>query len=222
METTDIMEAMRSRNSVRRYTDRKIEGEVRRELQNFVDTCNAEGRLHFQLVTDQPGVFTGILARGFDNVSNYVALIRKEKDTDEKVGYYGEKVVLEAQRLGLNTCWVGLTYKKRKLDVNIKDDEKLVCVLALGYGADQGVPHKSKPADEIGKCQGEMPEWFRNGVEAAMLAPTAMNKQRFTFTLQDDGKVKAGTASGAYSEVDLGIGKLHFELGAGRENFEWA
>ena len=123
----DIIEAVKTRNSVRKYTDRRIDEHARRELQNMIDTCNAEGHLHFQLVTDSPGVFEGIMARGFDNVGNYVALIRKKEDSDEKVGYYGEKVVLEAQMLGLNTCWVGLTYKKRKLDVQIKDDEKLVC-----------------------------------------------------------------------------------------------
>lgn len=218
----DIGQAIRVRNSVRSYTNRKIEGEVKDRLQSTIDECNAEGGLHFQMVTDRPGVFTGILARGFQNVNNYVALIRKGGDTDEKVGYYGEKVVLEAQMLGLNTCWVGLTYKKRKLEVDMRDDEKLVCVLALGYGADQGTPHRSKPAEEIGRCEGEAPDWFRNGVEAAMLAPTAMNKQRFTFTLQSDGRVAVTTSGGPYSQVDLGIGKLHFEIGAGRDNFEWA
>ena len=93
--------------------------------------------------------------------------------------------------LGLNTCWVGLTYKKRKLDVQIKDDEKLVCVLALGYGSDQGTAHKSKDMGDLCVCPGEMPEWFRNGMESAMLAPTAMNQQKFRFTLNDDGSVRA-------------------------------
>ena len=147
---------------------------------------------------------------------------RKKDDPDEKVGYYGEWVVLHAQMLGMNTCWVGLTYSKRKLDIRVGKDEKLVCVLALGYGADQGVAHESKPMEELCDCDGDMPEWFRNGMEAAMLAPTAMNKQKFRFTLNGDGKVSAKTAGGPYSEVDLGIAKLHCELGAGKDNFQWA
>lgn len=218
----DIIEAVKTRNSVRKYTDRRIDEHARRELQNMIDTCNAEGHLHFQLVTDSPGVFEGIMAKGFDNVGNYVALIRKKEDSDEKVGYYGEKVVLEAQMLGLNTCWVGLTYKKRKLDVQIKDDEKLVCVLALGYGSDQGTAHKSKDMGDLCVCPGEMPGWFRNGMESAMLAPTAMNQQKFRFILNDDGSVRAETGKGPYAMVDLGIAKLHFEIGAGKENFRWA
>ena len=153
----DIIEAVKTRNSVRKYTDRRIDEHARRELQNMIDTCNAEGHLHFQLVTDSPGVFEGIMARGFDNVGNYVALIRKKEDSDEKVGYYGEKVVLEAQMLGLNTCWVGLTYKKRKLDVQIKDDEKLVCVLALGYGSDRGRRTRARTWETCASVRGRCP-----------------------------------------------------------------
>ena len=222
MEAVGIDEAMRNRHSVRRYLDKPMDEHVRRELQAVIDTCNAEGHLKFQMVTDSKGVFEGLLARSFDGVANYVALVKKKDDPDEKVGYYGEKVVLRAQMLGLNTCWVGLTYSKRKLDIQVKKDEKLVCVLALGYGADQGVAHKSKPLEDLCRCEGDMPEWFRKGMEAAMLAPTAMNKQKFRFTLNGDGKVSAKTAGGPYTEVDLGIAKLHFELGAGKDNFQWA
>ena len=66
-----------------------------------------------------------------------------------------------------------------------------------------------------------MPEWFRRGVQAALLAPTAMNQQKFTFTLQGD-TVSAKAGTGFYSKVDLGIAKYHFEIGAGTENFRWA
>lgn len=206
----------------RKYQDKPLEEHAVRELQKVIDTCNAEGHLRFQMVTGSKGAFEGLLARSFDGASNYVALVKKKDDPDEKVGYYGEKVVLHAQMLGMNTCWVGLTYSKRKLDIHVGKDEKLVCVLALGYGADQGMAHKSKPMGELCGCDGDMPEWFRNGMEAAMLAPTAMNKQKFRFTLNGDGKVSAETAGDPYTEVDLGIAKLHFELGAGKDSFQWA
>lgn len=222
MESIGIDEAMRNRHSVRKYQDKPLEEHTVRELQKVIDTCNAEGHLKFQMVTGSKGAFEGLLARSFDGASNYVALVKKKDDPDEKVGYYGEWVVLHAQMLGMNTCWVGLTYSKRKLDIRVGKDEKLVCVLALGYGADQGVAHESKPMEELCDCDGDMPEWFRNGMEAAMLAPTAMNKQKFRFTLNGDGKVSAKTAGGPYTEVDLGIAKLHFELGAGKDNFQWA
>ena len=69
---------------------------------------------------------------------------------------------------------------------------------------------------ELCRVQGDMPEWFRNGMEAAMLAPTAVNQQKFLFTLDDD-IVTAERTGGMYSLVDLGIVKYHFEIGSGKE-----
>ena len=99
--------------------------------------------------------------------------------------------------------------------------EKLCVVIALGYGATQGVPHKSRPFSEVAKADGQMPDWFKNGVEAALLAPTAMNQQKFLFTLSGD-KMSAKAGRGFYTKLDLGIVKYHFELGAGKDRFAWA
>ena len=138
------------------------------------------------------------------------------------IGYHGERLVLLAQQLGLNTCWVALTYSKGKVPVECAPGEKLRIVIALGYGETQGVPHKGKPITSLCRVNGRMPEWFRRGMEAAALAPTAINQQKFRFTLVEPNTVKAGTAFGPYAKIDLGIAKLHFETGAGTENFRWA
>ena len=69
--------------------------------------------------------------------------------------------------------------------------------------------------------QGPAPDWFLRGVDAALLAPTAMNQQKFMFRLEN-GRVSARAGLGFYSKVDLGIAKYHFELGAGKANFQWA
>ena len=46
-------------------------------------------------------------------MKNYLVMAApKGRELEEKVGYYGEKIVILAQSLGLNTCWAGLTYKK--------------------------------------------------------------------------------------------------------------
>ena len=140
---------------------------------------------------------------------------------DEAIGYYGQQVALKAQQLGLNTCWVAMTFRKRKSRCVLSAGEKLLCVLALGYGKTQGVPHKSKPMEDLCQVEGQMPDWFRQGMEAAMLAPTATNQQKFQITLAD-GKVTAKSTGGFYSMVDLGIVKYHFEVGAGRDRFTWA
>ncbi len=220
----DVFELMRSRHSVRRYTDEPLSEEVIRALNEEIALCNKEGRLNMQLVTDEPEAFDGFMAHygHFSGVRNYIAVVaQKGKDFDERCGYYGERVVLKAQELGLNTCWVALTYSKGKSVYKVEKGEKFSMLISVGYGIKQGRDHVSKPFDEVASVKnGEITEWFKRGVEAALLAPTAVNQQKFHFTL-DGNKVKAKALLGFYSKVDLGIAKYHFELGAGKENFEW-
>ena len=218
----DLMEAIRSRHSVRAYSDKEIEADKKKKLQDKIDEINQESGLHFQLVSDEPKAFDGFMAHygKFSGVTDYFALIgKKSDDLQEKCGYYGEQLVLLAQQLGLNTCWVAMTYSKVKSAYQIDSGEKLVIVISLGYGNTQGVAHKSKAAADVSKSDAA-DDWFMQGVEAALLAPTAMNQQKFRFE-KSGNKVSARAGTGFYSKIDLGIAKLHFEIGAGKENFSW-
>ncbi len=217
-----ILEAINQRHSVRSYTNKKLSKEIISELQKEIDTCNKKGNLHIQLITNEPTAFNGIMAHygKFSGVQNYIALVgRKSANLEEKCGYYGERIVLKAQMLGLNTCWVALTFSKNKAKKNIKisDGEKLTLVISLGYGTTQGVVHKSKTADAVSKANGQKPDWFDCGIKAALLAPTAMNQQKFIFTLDGD-KVTGKAGNGFYTKIDLGIAKYHFEQGAGKKD----
>lgn len=119
----NLLEAIQKRHSVRTYTDKKITGIIKDELLSCINKCNQEGNLNIQLVSDEPKAFDSMMAHygKFKNVNNYIALIGKnEPDLDEKCGYYGEKIVLKAQQLGLNTCWVAMTYKKLKMFLILK------------------------------------------------------------------------------------------------------
>lgn len=221
--TLNLNEAINARHSVRQYKNKPLEPATAAVLKAEIETCNHESGLHIQLVQNEPKAFSGMMAHygKFSGVTNYLALIgKKTPDLEERCGYYGERLVLKAQQLGLNSCWVAMTYSKSKAVYKLDDNEKLCIVIALGYGETQGVPHKSKPASEVSKAAGQAPEWFKKGVDAALLAPTAMNQQKFLFTLNGNQvSVKAGR--GFYSKIDLGIVKYHFETGAGTENFEW-
>lgn len=219
----DILEAIKKRHSVRSYLDGKINEETVKELQDFIEECNNESGMNIQLCINEEKAFDSFMAHygKFKNVKNYIAIIgEKGKDFDEKCGYYGEKIVLKATQLGLNTCWVALTYSKGKAACKINKNEKLRCVIALGYGETQGVSHKSKSMEELSHVEGEMPEWFKKGMEAAMLAPTATNQQKFIITLEGN-VVKAKALMAFYSKLDLGIVKYHFEIGAGSEGWTW-
>ena len=215
----DIFEAMEMRHSVRQYIEKPLGAEEALALSEEIKLCNEESGLHIQLVKDEPKAFSGFMAHygKFSGVTNYIALVGpKGPDLDEKCGYYGERLVLKAQELGLNTCWVAMTDSKIPGAFKVEKGEALTVVIAVGYGKTEGVPHKSKAPEEVSNVSANSPEWFKNGVRAALLAPTAVNQQKFYFTLEN-GKVTAKAKTAFYSKVDLGIAKYHFELGAGRQ-----
>ena len=219
----DVLQAMKERHSVRSYTDRPIKGRIKDDLSSYIDDCNRDGQLHIQLVLDEPHAFDGFMAHygKFSGVRNYIVLAgKKSPDLEERCGYYGEKIVLHAQTLGLNTCWVAMTYSKGKAKFQLNADEKLCLVIAIGYGKTSGTAHTSKPREAVMRAN-TPPDWFLQGIDAALLAPTAMNQQKFTFTLEGN-KVTAKAGMGFYSKIDLGIAKCHFELGAGAQHFQWA
>ena len=213
----DILEIMKVRHSVRQYSRKKIESEKKEILIDLVKECNIESGLNIQIIFDEPKCFDSTMAHygKFSGVENYIALVgKKGNDLEEKAGYYGEKLVLKAQELGLNTCWVAMTHGKST--AKIKKGEKLACIIALGYGVVQGVSHKNKSVDQLCNCASAMPDWFSKGMEAVLLAPTAMNQQKFYFTLENE-KISAKAGKGFYAKMDLGIVKYHFEAVTGRK-----
>ena len=160
----DIMEAMRQRHAVRAYLNRPMEGETLKALEDCIAECNRESGLHIQLVKDEPKAFDSRMAHygKFSGVTNYIAMVgKKGAELEEQCGYSGEMLVLQAQLLGLNTCWVAMTYKKIPGAFQVDEGEKLAIVIAIGYGATEGVPHKSKPAEAVSDAQGAAPDWFR-------------------------------------------------------------
>lgn len=215
----EIKDAIRERHSVRQYAPDPILGDIRTSLETLINKCNEESGLHIQLITDDPECFDTFMAHygKFTGVNNYIAIVgpKKLSDLDERGGYYGEKIVLEAQMLGLNTCWVAGTYGKGKCKAHIDAGEKIVCVIAIGYGLNKGSFHKSKDLSKLcGVSEKDMPAWFKEGIDAALLAPTAMNQQKFFITRDgEDALIKPGF--GPMTKLDLGIVRYNFEVASG-------
>lgn len=214
-----------SRHSVRAYAERQIEAAKADALKALASELSTRGGVSIAVVLDEPQAFgKSIMARygKFSGVRNYFVLAGpRTPDTEEKLGYYGEHLVLKAQELGLNTCWVGLSYSKSHVGAEIPAGYKIYAVIAFGYGATQGVQSKSKRADQIDPNVENEPEWYRRGVDYALLAPTAVNQQKFRFRHCGGTKVEARRGLGFFSKMDLGIVKYHFELGAQPEKVEW-
>ena len=225
-----IQEAIEARHSVRAYKDQPLSEETVKVLEDEIVTLNNEGQLHIQLICNEPKAFQGTMAKygKFRNANNYLVMAgKKADDLDERIGYYGEHLVLLAQTLGLNTCWVGLSYSKVPGTYELGKDEKIACYIAIGYGETQGVGHKIKTVEQVSNASDITPSWFKNGVEAALLAPTAVNQQKFSFEYvgmsnnHHQVRAKKGFSMIGYTQIDLGIAKYHFEIGAGKDNFEW-
>ena len=204
-----IQEAIEARHSVRAYREQPLTDDIVTMLEEKIAELNNEGQLHMQLIQNEPKAFQGTMAKygKFRGVTNYIvmagkktAIKRKESQAclgssereqarmqfkseglDERVGYYGEHLVLFAQTLGLNTCWVGLSYSKVPGTYVLDEGEKIACYIAIGYGETQGVGHKIKTVEQVSNATGITPSWFKKGVEAALLAPTAVNQQKFSF-----------------------------------------
>lgn len=155
-------------------------------LLTLAEDCNKESGLNIQTIFDEPKCFGSMMAH-----------YRKFSGVKNYIVLVG----------------------KKDADLNEKAGyygEELACIIALGYGATQGTAHQNKPIDQLCNCASRIPEWFAKGMEAALLAPTAMNQQKFYFTLEN-GTVSARAGKGFYSKIDLGIVKYHFEAAAGQK-----
>ena len=225
-----IQEAIEARHSVRAYKDQPLSEEIVKVLEDEIVKLNNEGQLHIQLICNEPKAFQGTLAKygKFRNANNYLVMAGKRADDlDERIGYYGEHIVLLAQTLGLNTCWVGLSYSKVPGTYVLEEGEKIACYIAIGYGETQGSGHKIKTVEQVSNASDITPSWFKKGIEAALLAPTAVNQQKFSFEYvgmsnnRHQVRAKKGFSMIGYTQMDLGIAKYHFVVGAGKVNFEW-
>lgn len=216
----DIKKAIKERHSVRSFKALPIPEDIRERLGELVFECNKESGLRIQAIYNDPECFDTFLAHygKFKNANNYIALVgdKSRENLDELCGYYGERLVLELQDMGLRSCWVGGSYGRGKCKADSEAGEKIVCVIAFGYGENDGVKHRTKPAQKLcNVAEEEMPTWFRNGMVAAMMAPTAINQQKFFITLEGED-VTITSRRGPFSKVDLGIVKYHFEAVTGR------
>ena len=225
-----IQEAIEARHSVRAYKDQPLSEEIVKVLEDEIVKVNNEGQLHIQLICNEPKAFQGTLAKygKFRNANNYLVMAGKRADDlDERIGYYGERLVLLAQTIGLNTCWVGLSYKKIPDTYVLEEGEVIKAYIAIGYGETQGSGHKIKTVEQVSNASDITPSWFKKGVEAALLAPTAVNQQKFSFehvgvkNNRHQIRAKNGFSMIGYTKMDLGIARYHFEIGAGEVNFDW-
>ena len=217
----DLKLAMRQRHTVRKFTSEPLSAELISQLNDRVCANNERFGLAISLKVGDESALPGALKLFFaKGVRNYFVLAGSDRPgLDEDLGYASADLMLFAQALGLNTWWIGGTFNRKNVEQAVPG-KKVIGIVAVGFGVTPGVAHKSKTAAEVSSYEGPEPQWFADGVQAALLAPTALNKQCFRIAGAGN-KVSITENGGAFSGADIGIVKYHFELGAGTA-FEWA
>lgn len=230
----ELIDAIDIRCSRRKYTNEAIPDEKLKSLQELIEEVNKEGNLHLQLVLKDGRAFQSIKKSYglFSGVENYIGLVGKEdKLLREKIGYFGERLVLEATSLGLGTCWVGGTFDKDACPCKLEAGEILIGVIAIGNVPKEhtfkekvilkATHRKTKAAEEMYEAEGVVPDWFKAGMKAVQKAPSAINKQPVKFYYKNSSVTAKVSGDKDHEEIDLGIAKLHFEIGAKVGKWQW-
>lgn len=222
------VETIRERHSVREYDGKPLSRAEFDALDAVVEECARESGLDIQLVGDNPEVFNVIARFGLiRECRTHVAFVLDDAKAgdvaaDEAIGYWGQKIVLAAQDMGLNTCWCALC-SRRKSRAVVAPGKKIRLVIAVGHGKTQGFSRKTKSVEALSsvECAKEL-AWFAAAMEAAQLAPTAMNNQNFKITLLSDGKtVRIDAPQSGLNVIDEGIVRCNFEIAANEAGADW-
>lgn len=228
-----MREAILKRISKRTFTGEPVSGELAQQIEQFVEAINKESGLNAALIADGSAAFKSIKTSYglFKNVRSMVVLKGDPELAHfrEKVGYFGEALMLDLVDKGLGTCWVGGTFDREALSVD--KGEEICALIVFGEVAPptlidrymQSSHHSSrKPLKDRITAQGDVPDWVARGMEAVIPAPSAVNKQKPHFTYKEGLLTASVEVSYRMDLVDLGIAKYHFELGADNGgHFEW-
>lgn len=231
----NTLDAINKRKSRRSYISTPIDKNIIVHFEALMKAYNEKENLHIQFIKDGSKPFKGIKnSYGmFSGVQSFFALVgpKNDENSREKLGFYGELLVLEATKYNLGTCWVAGTYNKKDCPCSLKDNEELFCVIIVGHVEEKlsfkentiyKLAHRStKPLEALYSSQEEIPDWFLVGMKSVQKAPSAINKQPVNFDFMK-GVVTASIADKAdYERIDLGIAKVHFHLAVERGSWEW-
>jgi len=230
-----LLQAIDHRRSRRKYLPEPISSQAKEALQALAQEYSDKAGARIELAFDKPEAFDGLRKTYgmLTGVRSYAGLIVNpgDKQAVERLGYYGELLMLRAVALGLGTCWVGGSFDRKLCPFALAEGEEIVCTITLGPVKEKnslresliyGITHrKTKTAEDMMQAEGPVPDWFMDGMRAVQKAPSAVNRQPVTFAYKDDAVSASVENPGTSTLLDFGIAKLHFELGAGGGAWEW-
>lgn len=221
-----MREATEKRMSRRTYTKEDLNGTEIGVIKRMLDDVNRETGLTAEFIEDASQAFSSIgkTYGMFKNVRSVILMKGRRDDENlrEKIGYYGEKIVLDLVEMGLGTCWVAGTFDKSLFKT--ADGEEAVCVITVGHVEAPTLKDrlilsrlhdKRKPLEERISFDGELPDDIRAGIKSVILAPSAVNSQKPHFDYHGGVLSVSIPDSSSVDRIDLGIAKYHFVSEAG-------
>lgn len=250
-EHTQLIDAINIRTATRKFDNEPMSEDQARQLIMTLDAVNLLSGLNLQLIQGHEEVFEEANAsQHFTNAKDFLAVVGPKNTTEglERAGFYAERMVLTATLRGLGSCWVAGSWNRARAQecCHIQANEQLYLGVAIGRPNDymnhlstvyerlteiQQTHRTTKSFEEFiapvhEKNRSKLPQWFVHGVEAAMKAPSAMNRQPITFSYSPDDDTASAhldsTINDPMQYVDLGIAKLHFQIGANQGTWGWS
>jgi nitroreductase len=231
--------AIEKRRSRRRFDpDLPITPETVAALEKVCSEFTPFPGARSRLVTESyDSVFKGVIGSygKVKGTQTFIAFIGDMDDqfVQEKVGYTGEAIILEATALGLNTCWVAGFFRPEVVTslIEVNKSEQVLAVTPVGHSREHesweeklmsrfGRSHNRLPLSRLvrGLPDEQRPNWVNVSLEAARLAPSAVNRQPWGFDIQDDGITvfvrTGGPEFNVSKRLDCGIAMLHLEVAA--------
>lgn len=210
--------AVGQRFSMRSYAGSPSE----EDLENLGQTADMLSVRGVRIVLGKGDVFSSqFLGMGKARGTDCFAAFMENGAQPASVGYLGEAFVLECTAMGLGTCWLGGSFRRRAAEQAIKPaaGERIVCITPIGQ---PGEPFTQRPRRSLRQITGltqeeltALPEWQQRALECARVAPSAANGQPWAFQVRDERiTIRMTGTNFGYGPLDNGIAMLHLELGA--------
>jgi len=230
-----VIETRRSR---RRFYQKPLESESLSQIAIVCEKFRPFPNARSVLITESPdSVFKGAIGPygKIKGAPAFVAFIGNMDSPNvyEQVGYTGEGIILEAEALNLATCWVAGFFKRKVVAslANIGKKERVLAVTPVGYAPELpsfeekimtgfGLTHKRRALSNLitGLDEPKWPQWINSALEAARLAPSAVNRQPWRFKVSENSITVSVNISrreyGLPKRLCCGIAMLHIEVAA--------
>jgi nitroreductase len=226
------------RRSRRDYRQEPLPVEMKYTLKKTCRDFRPFEGIRAELLTENVSHIFNFIAASYGTIRGVQSLFAfigdiKNPQVHAQLGFTGQGLVLEATALGLGTCWVTGTFRMSKLRqlIPLEENERIMAVSPLGF-ATLHIPlrerimggminhAKRKPLRSLisGIKKKEWPDWMENALEAARLAPSAMNRQPWRFHVEKDSITfyhqKGLLDRHTSSRLDCGIAMLNMEVAA--------